>query len=303
MTTASIVVVGSYNRDISLSVERMPAPGETCLGLGRLESPGGKGSNQAIQAARCGAPTAMVAAIGTDAAGDEALALWAAAGVDTRGVARLAGSGTGMAVILVDAGGENAIVVDSGANAALAPGHVDAAQALFAGAKLVVAQLETPVAATVRAFELARAAGAATLLNAAPAPEAIDAALLALTDFLVVNEIEGQALSGHANAPAIGETLLARVGKGVIVTLGAEGAMLFEHHRPPHRQASSKVEVVDTTGAGDAFTGAFAARWIADGDARAALAWGLAAGALACTAQGAAASYADQAHIAALAEA
>jgi ribokinase len=243
----------------------------------------------------------MVAAIGTDAAGDEALALWAAAGVDTRGVARLAGSGTGMAVILVDAGGENAIVVDSGANAALAPGHVDAAQALFAGAKLVVAQLETPVAATVRAFELARAAGAATLLNAAPAPEAIDAALLALTDFLIVNEIEGQALSGHANPPAIGETLLGRVGKGVIVTLGAEGAMLFEHHRPPHRQVSSKVEVVDTTGAGDAFTGAFAARWIADGDARAALAWGLAAGALACTAQGAAASYAAEAQIAALA--
>ena len=243
----------------------------------------------------------MVAAIGTDAAGDEALALWAAAGVNFRGVARLAGSGTGMAVILVDAGGENAIVVDSGANAGLTPDHVDAAQALLAGAKMVVAQLETPVAATVRAFQLARAAGAATLLNAAPAPEAIDAALLALTDFLIVNEIEGQALSGHANAPAIGETLLARVGKGVIVTLGAEGAMLFEHHRPPHRQASSKVEVVDTTGAGDAFTGAFAARWIADGDARAALAWGLAAGALACTAQGAAASYADQARIAALA--
>ncbi|MDR3510937.1 MAG: ribokinase [Caulobacteraceae bacterium] len=301
MTSAEIVVVGSYNRDVSLSVERMPAPGETCLGLGRVESPGGKGSNQAIQAARCGAPTAMVAAIGHDAAGDEALALWSEAGVVTSGVARLAGQGTGMAVILVDARGENAIVVDSGANAHLAPEHVDAAATLIGGARLVVAQLETPVAATVRAFEIARAAGAATLLNAAPAPEAIDGALLALTDFLVVNEIEGKALSGHETAAAIGETLLGRVGKGVIVTLGAEGAMLFEHHRPPHRQSSSKVEVVDTTGAGDAFTGAFAARWIATGDAPAALAWGVAAGALACTAQGAAASYADRDRIAALA--
>jgi ribokinase len=302
MTTAEIVVVGSYNRDVSLSVERMPAPGETCLGLGRLESPGGKGSNQAIQAARCGAATAMVAAVGEDAAGGEALALWAAAGIDTGGVARLAGRATGMAMILVDATGENAIVVDSGANAHLSPAHVEAAGALIGGAKLVVAQLEIPVAATLRAFEIARAAGAASLLNAAPAPEAIDAALLAATDFLVVNEIEGKALSGHDHAAAIGEALLGQVGKGVIVTLGAEGAMLFEHRRPPHHRVSSKVEVVDTTGAGDAFTGAFAARWIATGDAPAALAWGLAAGALACTAQGAAASYADAARIAALAD-
>lgn len=301
MTQAAIVVVGSYNRDISLSVERMPAPGETCLGLGRIESPGGKGSNQAIQAARCGAPVAMVAAIGPDAAGDEALALWGAAGVVTEGIARLPGSGTGMAVILVDARGENAIVVDSGANAHLSPAHVEAAAGLIAGARLVAAQLETPVEATRRAFEIARAAGAATLLNAAPAPEAIDAGLLAVTDFLVVNEIEGRALSGHDSAAAIGETLLARVGKGVVVTLGAEGAMLFEHHRPPHRQASARVEVVDTTGAGDAFTGAFAARWIETGDAVQALAWGLAAGALACTAQGAAASYAGRQAIAALA--
>jgi ribokinase len=301
MSQAEIVVVGSYNRDVSVSVQRLPAPGETCLGLGRLESPGGKGSNQAIQAARCGASTAMIAAVGDDAAGDEALACWASHAVTTDYVARIAGCGTGMALILVDAKGENAIVVDSAANERLAPAQVEVAAGLIAAARLVVAQLETPPASTRRAFEIARAAGVATLLNAAPAPEAIDAALLALTDFLIVNEIEGMALAGHEHPTAIGETLLGRVGKAVIVTLGGEGAMLFEHHRPPHRLGAFKVDVVDSTGAGDAFTGAFAARWTRTGDAVSALAWGMAAGALACTARGAVVSYAGEAAIAELA--
>ena len=301
--TSQIVVVGSYNHDVSLRVARLPAPGETCISLGRLESPGGKGSNQAIQATRAGAPTAMIAAIGEDGPGDEAMALWAANSVDTRGVTRLADVGTGMAMILVNAAAENVIVVDSGANARLAPGHIDAAAELIGQARLVLAQLETPVDATRRAFTVARAAGVATLLNAAPAPAAMDTALLALTDMLIVNEGEGQALSGHDHASAIGEALIKRIGKAVVVTLGARGAMLFEHRRPPHAASSPRVEVVDTTGAGDAFTGAFAARWVVTQDARAALDWGLAAGALACTARGAAQSCADATRIQALAEA
>jgi len=302
MGSAEIVVVGSYNHDVSLSVARLPAPGETCLSLGRLESPGGKGSNQAIQAARAGAATAMIAALGLDGAGADAMALWAAEGIDTRGVVRLANGGTGMAMILVDAAAENVIVVDSGANAHLTPTHIDAASDLVRGAKLVLAQLETPAAASVRAFEVARAAGGATLLNAAPAPEALDPALLALTDVLVVNEGEGQALSGHDHATAIGEALLQRVARAVVVTLGARGAMLFEHRRPPQAAPSPPVEVVDTTGAGDAFTGAFAARWSATGDAEDALAWGIAAGALACTVKGAARSCPEAARIRALAQ-
>jgi ribokinase len=301
MSSPEIVVVGSYNRDVALYVDRLPAPGETVLGKGRLESPGGKGSNQAIQAARAGAATAMIAAIGEDGAGDEAMALWAAEGIDTSGVARLADAGTGMAAILVDASGENLIVVDSGANARLAPAHVGAAGGLIGAAKLTLAQLETPVAATLRAFEIGRAAGAATLLNAAPAPVALDPALLTLTDILVVNEGEGMALSGHDHASAIGEALLARVGQAVVVTLGARGAMLFEHRRPPLASAPPAVQAIDTTGAGDAFVGAFAARWAATGDAAGALAWGLAAGALACTVKGAAQACADAARIEALA--
>ena len=300
MSENRIVVVGSYNRDISLSVARLPAPGETCLSRGRLDSPGGKGSNQAIQAARAGASVAMVAAVGVDDAGDEAIALWTAEGVGTRGVARLAGVGTGMAMILVDAAAENVIVVDSGANAHLSPAHVDAAANSIAASRLVLAQLETPAAATIRAFELGRAAGAATLLNAAPVPDRIDPALLALADILVVNEGEGQAISGHAETVAIGEHLAARAALGVVVTLGARGAMLFEPRRPARSLAPPAVEVIDTTGAGDAFVGAFAARWAADGDAAAALAWGVAAGALACTARGAAVSCPDAARIAAM---
>ena len=295
-----IVVVGSYNHDVSLQVTRLPAPGETCLSLGRLESPGGKGSNQAIQAARAGAATAMVAAIGFDGAGDSALSLWKADGIDTTGVARLSGSGTGLAMILVDAAAENVIVVDSGANARLTTAHIEAAASLIGGAKLVLAQLETPTAATVRAFQLARAAGAATVLNAAPAPERINAELLALTDVLIVNEGEGQALSGETTAEAIGAALIGRVGKAVVVTLGAAGAVLFEAGQASHATEPPRVEVVDTTGAGDAFTGAFAARWVATGDARQALAWGLAAGSLACTEMGAARSCASAERIAAM---
>src|SRR5262249_36867604 len=113
---AEIVVVGSYNRDVILRVDHLPAPGEPQRGLGRLEAPGGKGSNQAIQAARAGARTAMIAAVGFDGAGDEALALWAEDGINTTGVVRLADAGTGLAMILVDGRGENVIVVDSGAN-------------------------------------------------------------------------------------------------------------------------------------------------------------------------------------------
>ena len=300
MSENRIVVVGSYNHDISLSVARLPVPGETCLGLGRLESPGGKGSNQAIQAARAGASVAIVAAVGQDGPGDAAMALWTAEGVDTRGVVRLADVGTGMAVILVDSNAENVIVVDSGANARLDPAHIDAAGSLIAQSRLVLAQMETPTASTVRAFGMARAAGAATVLNAAPAPDQVDPALLALTDILIVNEGEGQAISGHAEAMAIGEALAGRVARAVVVTLGRRGAMLFEARGPVHVLAPPVVEVIDTTGAGDAFTGAFAARWSADGDAAAALAWGVTAGALACTAKGAAISCPDRARIAAL---
>ena len=300
MPAPEIVVVGSYNQDVVLVVAHLPAPGETCLSLDRRESPGGKGSNQAVQAARCGARVAMVAAIGIDAAGDDALAVWARAGIDATAAPRLADHGTGMAVILVDARAENSIVVDPGANAQLSPSHVAAAAPLIASAKLVLGQLETPVAATKRAFEIAREAGVLTALNAAPAPDAMDGDMLALTDILFVNEIEALALTGQADPVAAGATLLAKVGVAVVVTLGKEGAVLLRRDQAPLARPAHRIEAVDTTGAGDAFIGAFAASLAKSGDFDHAMAWGLGAGALACTAMGAVTSFADEPRIARL---
>ncbi len=296
-----LVVVGSYNQDVVLSVARLPAPGETCLALKRTDVPGGKGANQAIQAARCGARVAMVAAIGRDTAGDEALAVWARDGVDASHVARIEGHATGLGLILLDSLGENSIVVDSGANAALGEAQVDAAAALIASARLVIAQLETSTAATARAFAIARAAGAETLLNAAPAPDGPLDDLLALTDILVVNEGEAERLAGRGDLDSLGQALLARVRRAVLVTLGGEGAVLFRKDGPPLRRPTYEVQVVDTTGAGDAFIGAFAARYAETGDAAAALPWGLAAGALACATLGATTSFARRDRIEGLA--
>ena len=291
MNPAEIIVVGSYNRDLVLSVARLPAPGETCLALGRTEAHGGKGSNQAVQAARCGARVALLAALGADAAGAAALAIWRGEGIAAGHVAQLPDAATGMAMILVDAAGENSIVVDAGANAGLAPAHVEVAAQLVGGARMMLAQLETPVAATRRAFEIARAAGVITALNAAPAPEALDPQLLALTDILFVNRLEAQALAGDGQPEHVAAALLPRVGRAVVLTLGADGAVLLRPGEPPLARPARPAAVVDTTGAGDAFIGAFAARLAASGDYVSALDWGLAAGALACGQLGAASSF------------
>ena len=292
-----IVVVGSYNRDLALRVDQFPAPGETRLSLGRAESPGGKGSNQAIQAARCGAPTAMIALLGQDPAGDEALSLWSGLRIDTSAVVRLSDVATGMAMILVDHQAENMIVVDSGANDRLSEHHILAATPLIAQARLVLAQLETPMAATKSAFYLARRAGVTTLLNAAPANESLNHQLMALTDILCVNQTEGTALSGQTSPEAIGASLLEMGPAMVILTLGVDGAMLFQRGQPPLCAHPPTVKAVDTTGAGDAFIGAFAAQWLLNQEPSAALHFALAAGALACTRSGAAASFGDRQEI------
>ncbi|HZS85349.1 MAG TPA: PfkB family carbohydrate kinase [Stellaceae bacterium] len=286
-----IVVIGSYNRDIGMRVDRFPRPGETRMGDGYLESHGGKGSNQAVQAARCGAAVAIIAALGADAHGAAARALWRAEGIDAEAVATRAEAATGAALILVDAAGRNAITVAPGANATLSAEDVDRAAARIARAGLVLAQLETPPEATLRAFALARAAGAATLLNAAPAPPsgALPEALWELTDFLVVNEIEGGALAGcgaGASPEDVAVALVARLGRAAILTLGRRGALMAARGAAPLARPALDVAAVDTTGAGDAFAGAFAARWAATRNAESALAWGVAAGSLACLRRG-----------------
>ncbi len=297
MAGAEIVVVGSYMRDLVMRVDAFPKPGETRFGRSHFQAHGGKGSNQAVQAARCGAQVAMVGALGDDANGQAARAMWKGEGIDTSGVSVHAGAATGVAMILVEDGGENQIVVDAGANLAMRPDDVAAAADPIAGADIVVAQLEVPEAAIAAAFRIARSNGTKTLLNTAPAPRGPIPDLLALTDILIVNELEAAILSGDDRAidletgPAIAEALGVET---LVVTVGSRGAFLFRRDTAPiHALPPAIDEVVDTTGAGDAFIGAFAARLIETGDAIAGSHQGLAAGALACTAAGALPSFAS----------
>ena len=302
MRRGKIAVIGSYNRDVGMVVDRFPSPGETCQAVGVFESHGGKGSNQASQAAKFDVDVAMIAAVGEDTAGRAALALWQGEGIDVSGAVQVPGARTGMAVVLVETGGQNLIVVDAAANAQLDETAVRSAQALFADADLVLAQLETPIPATRLAFEIARASRATTVLNAAPLQASLPADLLDLVDILIVNEVEAGQLAAHLGAvgdlEAAAEQLLGHVRQAVVLTLGAEGVVLFESGSPIYRLAAPRVDLVDSTGAGDAFTGAFAARWVKTQNARDATRWGAAAGAYACSSRGAAASYGGPADLA-----
>lgn len=271
-------------------VDRFPRAGETRVGRDAMETPGGKGSNQAIQAARWGAGVSLIASLGGDAAGDTAIATWQAEGIDTVGVVRHPGRTSGQACVIVDESGENRIVLAPAANLLLTSQHVEAARGSLSKAAVVAATLETPVAATLHAFGLARQAGVVTLLNAAPAAShPLPEGLWSLLDILVVNEVEAAAVCGaptDADPLSLGPTLARRVGRFAIITLGAKGAVLFDSAGVQHHCAAPRVPVIDTTGAGDAFIGAFASSWAQHADARLALRQGVVAGSLACTARG-----------------
>jgi ribokinase len=278
-----VIVVGSVNVDLVVTVERLPGPGETVVG-GRFERHhGGKGGNQAVAAARLGASTAFVGAIGGDAFGAEAVAALASEGIELGGVIRLEHEATGVALILVDANGENSIAVAGGANRALRPEHVrDALVALDPrpGDVLLVGH-EIATAVTAQALRIGRETGATTILNPAPAGD-LDAATLALADILTPNRGELAVLSGEGGAPArSAEALRDRLStRAVLVSLGSDGALLVETDRSTTLPAAT-VTVVDSTGAGDALNGALAAGLAAglplpDAAARAVLAASLA---------------------------
>lgn len=294
MNHSSLVVVGSYNRDISLLMERFPEPGETCLTINRTESHGGKGSNQAIQAALCGASVAMIACVGDDPSGRAAMSFWHEHRIDVSGTQIISGTSTGAAIILVNSSGENMIAVDSGANSLVSREIIESRREILARCSAVVAQLETPLEAVRHAFEIARSLGVSTFLNAAPATIHLRQGLLEFVDVLIVNEHEARALGGTSSTDDIriaASPLLARVSKAVVITRGSEGAMLFRHDHPPLFREALPVEVIDTTGAGDAFTGAFAARWVETSDAAEALSYAIVAGSLACRRRGAVTSF------------
>lgn len=257
-----IVVVGSVNMDLMLRCPKLPQPGETVLGESFRTEPGGKGANQAVAAARLGARVAFVGCVGNDGFGTLATSGLRAAGVDLTHLSVIDDCATGVAMVQVDASGQNSIVLGPGANSALTVAHIDAASQLIAEAGLLICQLETPIAAVQRGIEIAHAAGVPVLLNPAPA-QRLPEALLRQVDLLVPNEGEASVLAG---IPARGRagaadaaTQLRRAGCGaVLVTMGAEGLVWADTEGSHYRLAHS-VTALDSTGAGDTFIGALAA--------------------------------------------
>jgi ribokinase len=289
-----ILVIGSYNRDTVLRLERFPAPGETLTALGMAEFHGGKGSNQAVAAARAGGHVALIAAIGDDAAGNAAQALWLAEGIAAQAV-QVTEAPTGAATILLDAAGENQIIIIPGANAALAlhPGFTAPADVAVA-----LAQLETPQAATAALFRALPSVR--RILNVAPAAP-ITPELLAATDMLVLNETEAAILAQREAEPAaLALALAAETMRDVIVTAGAAGAFWARPDGVVIDAAPPRITVADTTGAGDAFLGAFAAFSAEGFTPEKTLRLAVAAGALACTQPGAVPSLPYRAAIMAL---
>jgi ribokinase len=251
----TVVVVGSANVDLVAYVDRAPEAGETVMGSRFVVAMGGKGANQAVMAARLGAAVAFVGCVGDDPYGREIRDNLAAEGIDVTGLATVPGS-SGVAPIWVDRRGTNRIVVVPGANAALTADW--AATAVHADAAVVVGQLEVPPAATAAAFEVARARGVTTVLNPAPALPVGDD-LLALCDWVIPNETEFALLTGTDPADdAAVSRYAAALGAGVVVTRGEAGALVVVPHGDPVRVPAPAVDAVDTTGAGDAFVGAFA---------------------------------------------
>jgi ribokinase len=287
MTQARVVVVGSLNADLVVAVRRLPRAGETVTGGTFARHGGGKGANQAVAAARIGARVAVVGAVGADPFGDEALRELAAEGIDVSAVAKLDGMPTGVAAIVVDEAGENQIAVASGANSALGGEAVEPAlEALTKGADgIVLLGHEVPEAAVVAGARAARAAGWRVVLNPAPARPLPDE-VIAAAPLLTPNADEARELAGEGDVEAAARALAARTGAPVLVTLGAEGALLVDGGER-ERLPALAVDVEDTTGAGDAVNGVLAAELAAGRPLREAAAFALAAASLSTRVAGA----------------
>ncbi len=303
MTSAGIIVLGSINMDLVVRVPRMPSPGETVLGGTFFTNLGGKGANQAVAAARASRDkVAFIAAVGADAYGRQAIETLAGEkNLLLDHVRTFSDLATGVALITVDAAGENMISVASGANAAVTPAEIDAIPAaVWRTAKVFLACLESPLATVVRGLERAREFGLVTVLNPAPAmAEVGHPEILRLVDILTPNESEAAALIGakHSSADVRADAaeLRRRGAKQVVITCGARGCQLLgdvDGHLPAHSVTS-----VDTTAAGDAFNGALAVAFAEGKSLVSAAGWASAAAALSVTRPGAIASLATRSEI------
>lgn len=294
-TRCSVVVLGSINHDYHLRVPRLPLPGETVVAADATFGSGGKSANQAVAAAKLGADTALIGAVGDDAAGRLVLDAIRRSSVDVAGVTVMEGTPTGQAIVVVDDAGENSIVVVSGANAFVGTDPLaDATKR--AGVLVLSLEVAEPVAR--EAAEYARAEGVRVILNLSPA-QPVSRDLLDCVDLLVVNEHElvelvGPGLpwmdDGHRTLDACGVDAL-------VVTLGGRGAAVIERGEPVVHRDGLAVPVVDTTGCGDAFLGALAGELVGEVELPRAVGFAVAAGALAATKPGAQASYPTRAEV------
>lgn len=263
MAKAAVAILGIFVADLAFRAPRLPVMGETILSQGFKAGPGGKGSNQAIAAARAGADARMITRIGRDAFGDMARAAWAADNIDVSAVVTDESLPTGAAFIFVSTEtGNNAIIVESGAASALSPADVIAAEGVIASSRVLLTQFEQPVETARIGLGAARRNGVITILNPAPAVPA-DADIFRLCDYVTPNETEAATLTGVRvetldDARAAAEILLARGARNALITLGEKGALLHGEAGGLHVPAFPVAQVVDTTGAGDAFNGGFA---------------------------------------------
>jgi len=256
-----VVVIGSVNVDLVVAADRLPVPGETVLGGRFSVHDGGKGANQAVAAARAGAQVTMIGAVGNDAHGARSLAALEAEGIDTSRVRRVESEPTGVAIVAVGPRGENQIVVAPGANATLALDQAD--REIIGSAQAVLTNHEVAAEATLEAIRAARAAGVIAILNPAPA-RALPAEILSLGPILTPNEHELVVAIGNEVTSEALDDLQARHSGPIIVTQGAAGALLVDGQRRERFPGVHAPQVVDTTGAGDAFCGVLAA-WLAEG--------------------------------------
>jgi ribokinase len=289
-----VVILGIYVTDLAFRAARMPLIGETIAGSGFAMGPGGKGSNQAVAAARVGAQVVFCTRLGNDVFGEIARATWAAEGIAAR-TKTLDGVPTGAVHIFVDeATGTNAIIVAAGAAGTMVPADVEAIEADIASAAVFVTQLEQPVNVARRGLELARRHGVTTVFNPAPAV-ALPDDIYPLCDYVTPNETEAAALTGieiatQDDARRAADVLLAKGARAVVVTLGAAGALLHSRTQSVLVPALECGPVVETAGAGDAFTGGFAAALARGDDALAATRFGCAVAGISVTRPGTAPS-------------
>jgi ribokinase len=297
---AKIVVVGSFNTDLTAYTERLPKPGETIIGQKFVTGPGGKGSNQAVAAARLGADVTFIGRVGQDVFAEIAYKIWREENVNTNFVVRDPDNATGVAPIWVDSAGENTIIVIPGANMTVSTADIDAASETIKNADVLIVQLEINFEAISHALRVAKSHGVRTILNPAPAA-AIGRDVVALADYLTPNETELAILAGKSDADikAAARSLLTSDQQTAVVTLGAQGAQ-WVNRDGSNLIPAFKVEVVDTTGAGDAFNGGFAVALAEGKSLEEAIRFGNATAALSVTRPGTAPSMPTRAEVEAL---